>query len=294
MSQDNQNLQPPSAPEPTPSKPYQRNPPIWKVKIIQVLRGTIGILEAAAVKLETAPPPNAEARPGFWSGVLGKIRSLLPANLSTKLSDTALTGIIAAIAVILVWTTTTVFSAKPTEVATIPPVEEFPAPTPTPTPTIAQPPELVTVTPEPQPPAEITPPPEPEPTPTPTPAVELTPEQTLIAAIKNQVGEISDRFANGLIKSIQANFRTSNLTIKISDDWYTLEASQQDKLATEILQRSQQLDFSHLEIVDSQNQLIARNPVVGTEIVIFKRQIIPDKQDPRFLKEVGDLSTKRY
>lgn len=277
MSQDNQNSQPSLPSEPTPSKPYQTDQPIWKVKIIQFLRGTIGILEAAAVKLETAPPANAEARPGFWSGLLAKIRSLLPANLSTKLSDTALTGIIAAIAVILVWTTTTVFSAKPTEIATVPPVEEVPTPTPTPTPAIAQPPELVTVTPEPQPPAEITPPPEPEPepepepTPTPTPAVELTPEQTLIAAIKNQVGEISDRFANGLIKSIQANFRTSNLTIKISDDWYTLEASQQDKLATEILQRSQQLDFSHLEIVDSQDQLIARNPVIGTEIVIFKR-----------------------
>ncbi len=292
MSQDNQNSQPSLPSEPTSPKPYQRDQPTWKVKIIQILRGTIGILETAAVKLETSPPPDAEKTPGFWSGLLAKIRSLLPANLSTKLSDTALTGIIAAIGVILVWTTTTVFSAKPTEVATVPPVEEIP----TPTPTIAQPPESVTVIPEPQPPEEITPPPEPEPEPEPepTPAVELTPEQTLIAAIKNQVGEISDRFANGLIKSIQANFRTSNLTIKISDDWYTLEASQQDKLATEILQRSQQLDFSHLEIVDSQNQLIARNPVVGTEIVIFKRQIIPDKQDPRFLKEVGDLSTKRY
>ncbi|AFY33269.1 hypothetical protein [Calothrix sp. PCC 7507] len=282
MSQDNQNSQPPSSPEPTPPKPYQRNQPIWKVKIIQVLRGTIGILETAVVKLDTAPPPGAEDTPSFWSGLLTKIRSLLPTNFSSNLSDTALTGILAGIAVILVWTTTTVFSAKPTEIATVPPVEEAPIPTPT----IAQPPpESVTVTPEPQPTAEIIPPPEPEPepNPTPTPAVELTPEQALIAAIKNQVAEISDRFADGLIKSIQANFRTSNLTVKISDDWYTLVASQQDKLANEILQRSQQLDFSHLEIVDSQNRLIARNPIVGNEIVIFKRQIITDKKDPRLL-----------
>ncbi len=100
----------------------------------------------------------------------------------------------------------------------------------------------------------------------------MTPEQTLIAAIENQVAEISDRFASGLIKSIQANFRTSNLTLKISADWYTLEESQQDKLAAEILQRSQELDFTHLEIIDSQNKLVARNPVVGTEMVIFKRQ----------------------
>jgi hypothetical protein len=272
MSQDNQNSQPSLPSEPTSPKPYQRDQPIWKVKIIQVLRGTIGILEAAAVKLETAPPPDAEKSPSLWSGLLAKIRSWLPANLSAKLSDTALTGIIAAIALILVWTTTTVFSAKPTEIATLPSVEEVPAPAPTPTPAIAQPPELVTVTPEPQQIEEITPP-EPEPEPTPTPTVELTPEQMLIAAIKNQVGEISDRIASGLIKSIQANFRTSNLTVKISDNWYTLTQSQQDQLAADILQRSQELDFTHIEVVDSQDQLVARNPVVGNEMIIFKRRL---------------------
>jgi outer membrane biosynthesis protein TonB len=208
-----------------------------------------------------------------WGGLLRTIRLFLPSNLSTKLSDTALTGIVTGIAVILVWTTATVFTGKPTEVATVPPIEEVP----TPTPTITTPPE--SVAPEPQPPEEITlppevqtPPPEPEPIPTPAPAIELTPEQALIAAIENQVAEISDRIASGLIKSIQANFRTSNLTVKISDDWYTLQESQQDKLAAEILQRSQELDFTHLEIIDSQDRLIARNPVVGTEMVIFKRQ----------------------
>ncbi|WP_193193398.1 hypothetical protein [Nostoc sp. MG11] len=290
MSQDNQNSQPPSSPEPEanqpPQEPYQRIQPIWKSKIIQILRGTIGVLEATVEKLETAPPPGTEDKPSFfqqlqlkWGGLLRTIRLFLPSNLSTKLSDTGLTAIVAVVAVVIVWTTATVFSSKPVEVATAPPVKEVPAPTPT----ITTPPE--SAVPEPQPPEEITPPSEPEtppsppepqlepiPSPTPTPTLELTPEQTLIAAIENQVAEISDRFASGLIKSIQANFRTSNLTLKISNDWYTLEESQQNKLAAEILQRSQELDFTHLEILDSQNRLIARNPVVGTEMVIFKRQ----------------------
>ncbi|MCW5316235.1 hypothetical protein GTQ43_21175 [Nostoc sp. KVJ3] len=279
MSQDNQSKPTDEPVNQLPQKPYQRVQPIWKAKIIQLLRGTIGVLEVTVDKLETAPPPGTEEKPDFfqqlqlrWGGLLKTIRLFLPSNLSTKLSDTALTGIVAGIAVILVWTTTTVFTGKPTEIATVPPVEEVPAPTPT----ITTSPEAVL--PEPQPPEEITLPPEPElkpepiPTPTPTPVIELTPEQALIAAIENQVAEISDRIASGLIKSIQANFRTSNLTVKISDDWYTLNESQQDKLAAEILQRSQELDFTHLEITDSQNRLIARNPVVGTEIVIFKRQ----------------------
>ncbi|BAY28012.1 hypothetical protein NIES2100_78410 [Calothrix sp. NIES-2100] len=286
MSQDNQNRQ-------RPRKPDQRNQPIWKSTIIQFLRGTIRLLETTVVKLETAPPPGTEETPGFWGGLLAKIRAVLPANLSAKLSDTALTGIIASIAVILVWTTTSLFTNKPAEVATVqpdgsrrvPPVEEIPAPTPIPTPTITTPPTPELATPEPPAPEEITPSPEieptptpqptPEPTPEPTPAVQLTPEQVLIAAIENQVAQISDRIASGLIKSIQANFRTSNLTIKISDDWYSLTESQQDKLAADILQRSQELDFTHLEVVDFQDRLVARNPVVGNEMIIFKRRIIP-------------------
>ncbi|QMS88438.1 hypothetical protein HUN01_12840 [Nostoc edaphicum CCNP1411] len=286
MSQDNQSKSTDEQVTQPPQKPYQRVQPFWKAKIIQLLRGTIGVLETTVDKLETAPPPGTEETPSVfqqlqlrWGRLLRTIRLFLPSNLSTKLSDTALTGIVTGIAVILVWTTTTVLTGKPTEIAAVPPVEEVPVSTPT----ITTPPE--SVAPEPQPPEEITPPPEVEttpatpepepevtPTPTPTPIIELTPEQALIAAIENQVAEISDRIASGLIKSIEANFRTSNLTVKISDDWYTLQESQQDKLAAEILQRSQELDFTHLEIIDSQKRLIARNPVVGTEIVIFKRQ----------------------
>ncbi|QIR38397.1 hypothetical protein HCG51_17920 [Tolypothrix sp. PCC 7910] len=280
MSQDNPKSQ-------RPQRPYQRNQPFWKSTIIQFLRGTIRLLETAVVKLETAPPPGTEENPGFWGGLLAKVRNFLPANLSAKLSDTALTGIIASIAVVLVWTTTSLFTNKPAEVAIAPPAEEVP----TPAPTITTPPSPESTTPETPAPEEITPspsvevPPEPEieptpeatstpePTPTPTPAVQLTPEQVLIAAIENQVAEISDRAASGLIKSIQANFRTSNLTVKISDDWYSLSEAQQDTLAADILQRSQELDFTHLEVVDFQDRLVARNPVVGNEMIIFKRRV---------------------
>lgn len=299
MSQDNQNLQPPSSPKPKGNKgrkrTYQKVQPFWKARTIQILKGAIAVLETTVQKLETQPPPGTEKTPSFrqqfqsgWSGLLAKIRSLLPANLSANLSDTALTGIIVAIAVISVWTTSTIFTTKPTEVATTPPTPSTPSTPEVPTTQETPPPEsLPTQTPSPiaEEPApaveEITPPPEPEaepevtptPTPTPTPTLVLTPEQTLIAAIQNQVAEVSDRFASGLIKSIQANFLTSTLTMKISDDWYTLKEPQQDKLAAEILQRSQELDFTHLEITDSQDRLVARNPVVGNKIVIFKRQL---------------------
>ena len=307
MPQDNQNSQPPFSSEPGGNKPqqrvdsaeqppekrYQKVQPIWKATIIQILRGTIGILETTVEKLEIQPPPGSKETPSFlqklqlgWNAALGKIRSLLPANLSRKLSDTAITGMIAGIAVILVWTTSTVFSSQPTEVATVPPTEETPHATITtppqleapPTPPVSEqtPPVVAEITPSPTqetpsaPTNEEIPPPEPEPTPTPT--LVLTPEQILIASIENQVAQVSDRFASGLIQSIQANFRSSSLALTISDEWYNLKQAQQEKLLDQMLQRSKQLDFSHLDILNSQGKLIARNPVVGTEMIIFQRQ----------------------
>ncbi|HEY9800768.1 MAG TPA: hypothetical protein V6D25_10455 [Leptolyngbyaceae cyanobacterium] len=297
MSQDNR-------PEQPNQRPQRTVQPVWKAAIIRVLRGTIGVLETTVEKLETAPPPGAEASPSFlqqlesrWSRFLLKTRAFIPSNLSTKLSDTALTGIIAGIAVVLVWTTTNIFTSKPTEVATVPPVEEVP----TPTPTISTPPEVITpepppaeeITPEPEaqtpapepeaetPPPEPEPEPEPTPTPTPTPVIQLTPEQILIASIEKQLAEITsevrpaagDAIASNIVKSIQANFRNSSLTVKINDDWYNLKESEQNQIASQILQRSQELDFSHLEIVDSQDKLIARNPVIGNEMIILQRRV---------------------
>jgi hypothetical protein len=318
MSQDNQNSQPPFSPDPeanlpqptveSASQPPQQQDqivqPIWKAITIRILRGTIGVLETTVDKLETQPSAGDKKTPGFFQKlqlalrvVLGKIRSILPQNLSRKLSDTALTSIVAGIAVILVWTSSTVFGSKPTEVATVPPEVETPpsatittAPevetpatlpiaedTPPPVEEIIPPPieetPLPPVAQETQPPVEETLPPEPELELTPTPTLVLTPEQTLIAAIENQVAEVSDRFASGLIQSIQANFRSSSLTIIIQDEWYNLKQSEQDKLLAQMLERSKELDFIHLDIIDSRGKQIARNPVVGSEMIVFQRRI---------------------
>lgn len=267
--------QPPSSPKPRGKPQETQTPQVLKAQSIKALRGTIRVLEGLVAKLEAEPAPGTT--PNFldnilngWGAVLKKIRSFLPENLSA-LSNTALTGIIAGTAVILVWTTSVLLPGKPqpTVVANIPDSEPAPTPTITPPPELTAPtaPEPVEVTPE---PIEVTPPPEPEPSP--APLVQLTPEQNLIASIQNQVAEISDRYADGLIQSIQANFEGSSLTVKVGDDWYSLKQSQQDKLAEKMLERSRELDFTHLEITDPQGKMLARSPVVGNDMVILKRQ----------------------
>ena len=262
---------------------YQKNQPIWKTTIIQVLRGTIGVLETTVVKLETETPNDTQKKTNFlsrWDGFLRTFRLFLPSSISNNVSDMVLTVIFAVIFVVTIGITGFLLIPKSsTQVAIVPPVEEVTATTPIVTP---EPTPTPIVTPEPT----LTPIVTPEPTP--TPIVELTPEQVLLAAIENQfmapgllrkLSEISVLVKNTkdknlisqLIKPLKANFRTSDLTIKVGDIWYKLAKSEQDKLAREILKRSQELNFIHLEVVDFQNKIIARSPVVGKEMIIFKR-----------------------
>ncbi|MBD2304690.1 hypothetical protein H6G17_04040 [Chroococcidiopsis sp. FACHB-1243] len=309
MSQEPSNSQKSPSPERKPkANSFQA---AVKTQTIKLLRGTIGVIEGAIAQLEAEPTTTTEASwweplQDGWSSVLGKIRSVLPANLSGKLSNSALTGIMAGIVVVLVLTTSNLFPGKPTEVAVAPtPRSELPVVTAIPSPTTPEP-SAVTTTPasEPEIPIATTPPSTPSPTNEPSPAVEvepkitipseltapaapqpvkvpksmptlvaqLTPEEILVATIQKQVEEISDRVADGLIQSIQPNFGGSNLVLTLGDDWYDLQSSEQDKLAAQMLERSRELDFSRLEAIDPKGNIIARSPVVGKDMIIFRRQ----------------------
>ncbi|MBP0014652.1 MAG: hypothetical protein J7545_09440 [Roseofilum sp. SBFL] len=111
-------------------------------------------------------------------------------------------------------------------------------------------------------PVEIAPPPPPV----------LTPEQRLIVTIQEQVNRLTEKYEEGLIDSLQANFLNSLLVLKVDRRWYDLPLEQQKRLANDMLRRSRKLDFSRLEIVDLDGHLLARNSVVGTQMVILKAQ----------------------
>jgi uncharacterized small protein (DUF1192 family) len=278
--------------------------PLVKQQGIKALKGTIRLLEQAVERLEaepalkqapksTAPAASTRSRPGkrtqpleaeplqgqlqtigrrlwrSWRGVLRQVRDRLPASINRKWSDQALTGAIVGGVVLLLWSTSILLPdrTQPTTVAKAPPAETVvPSPSPVSTP-IPIPP--IVKAPEAPKPIESSPPPV-VPSPSPPP-LKLTPEQTLIARIQNQVAAISNQYANGLVQSVQANFRSSRLIVHVSNGWYGLSRSQQDKLARELLSRSQNLDFLKLELVDDAGKLLARSPVVGTEMIILKR-----------------------
>jgi len=246
----------------------------------------------------------------WWTGILPNVRGILPAAVNEVLSsDRALSGAIAGILILVLWVTSSLFSSKPPEqVAIAPSSKSAPAkPTPVkekkepksknlpevkvvPPPAPKAPPKAEPAKPQtdvPNPPSKPTPAPtatpspvsspSPAPTPKPTPTpppLKLTPEQTLIARIQDQVAEVSDQYVNGLIQSVQANFRASRLTVKMGDGWYNLLTPQQDSLANDVLKRAQQLNFIKLEMVDAQGNLLARSPVIGSEMVVLKRSLV--------------------
>ena len=215
----------------------------------------------------------------LWQSIVRLVRDLLPPSANQKLSDPILNVAIAAILIVAVGLTLNSFSAKPPQkLAKVPfpaaqqsppTFDDFVAPATPKSPEAIAPSEPISakfksklpdlVAPEKPQPVEIIPPPP------------LTPEQTLIAAIQNQVAEITNRLGGGLVESVQANFSSSILTVKVAQDWYKLSEVEQNQLATKMWKEANSLDFSKLEIANREGQLIARSPVVGSEMIILDR-----------------------
>ena len=287
--------------------------PILKAALIKLLRSSIALLETTVNRLEAEPQPPvspansgdiiapadrvpavisapglsesvAGAVPGrpvdsdqsiaqkarrWWGSILNQVRGRLPVSLSQKLSDPALTGAIAGVLILLFWTTSAVLPSKTKapEVAVAPSVS---TPSPQPVPPQVQ---------APAPPQPVPVSPTPKPKPSPSPALQLSPEQKLIASIQDQVAEVSDRYSSSLIRSVQANFRSSRLVVKLGESWYGLSETQQNKLSNELLKRAQQLDFVKLELSDPEGVLLARSPVVGSEMIILKRTTVAESEE---------------
>jgi hypothetical protein len=99
----------------------------------------------------------------------------------------------------------------------------------------------------------------------------LTSEQIAIAKIQTQVSEVAKQYGESLFGSVQTDFKRGRLVVALNDEWYKLEPSQQTQLVTDLQNRSQSLNFKKLFVADAENNLIARTPVTGNEVVILRQ-----------------------
>ncbi len=217
----------------------------------------------------------------LWQSIVRLVRDLLPPSANQKLSDPILNAGLAAILIVTVGLTLNSLSPKPPEKVAKAPLaiaqqspptfDDFMGAETLKSPGAIAPsgeisdkfksklPDLAA--PKKPEPVELIPPPP------------LTPEQSLIAAIQNQVAEITNRLGGGLVKSVQADFSIGLLTVKVAEDWYKLSEVEQNQLASQMWKEANSLDFSKLQIANLEGKLIARSPVVGSEMIILERGI---------------------
>lgn len=175
-----------------------------------------------------------------WKRLLRGVRSQLPRPWQAQLSDQVLSAILLGLLFLLLTLGHPLGRSQPSRVAQ-----------PAPEVAQAQPaaPELPAL---------------------PAPPLEVSPEQTRIADIQEQVAEITQTYATGLIQSVRANFQQGWLKVDLGPQWYNLVRSHQEQMAQDLYKRAQELSFSKLYLLDDSQNLVARNPVVGQRMVILK------------------------
>jgi chemotaxis protein histidine kinase CheA len=104
------------------------------------------------------------------------------------------------------------------------------------------------------------------------PELNFTPEQNLIAALTTKLGELAQDYPSEFIQNVQVNLPDSSLIIQVTDGWYELEESRQNSLGNEILQRSRAFRFDKLELQDKMGTLIARNPIIGENMIMLQNK----------------------
>ncbi|MDB9527219.1 hypothetical protein PN498_14560 [Oscillatoria sp. CS-180] len=106
-----------------------------------------------------------------------------------------------------------------------------------------------------------------------------------IFEVQTQLTEPSIPNASRVIDSVQADFATNRLTLVLNGDWFRLSDYEQITLANQLLAQSKGLAFDAVEFRSPEGALIARNPVIGKDVVILLREKPPEialPEKPRY------------
>jgi hypothetical protein len=214
----------------------------------------------------------------LWSKGLDLLKRRLPGTLASELTDRFLTIAIISALVLVYWFFSSLTAGKPavakqptfpkptTEpIVTRPIVEPIrPSAAPKKAPVIAaqpsKPPSKLPANTSAQP---VKPSPE-----APKPILDLSEVQTQLASTVANVDP-------GLIASVRLLESNRRLQATLGETWFGLNSVAQDQVAQDLWERSKSLKFEQFELRDDGGELVARSPVVGPNIIVFKRQNSP-------------------
>jgi hypothetical protein len=127
----------------------------------------------------------------------------------------------------------------------------------------------------------------------PLPEAPLTPEQSLLAVIQQELIDLEGLYPPQLIQRIEPDFLVSRLTLTIGANWQQLSAKQQQTLLDTLWQRAQKLSFAQLRLYAPDGDLIARSPVVGQQMVVLQSAEPLAEQSPDFWHDSGSVKPNR-
>ncbi len=180
---------------------------------------------------------------GFRARVLAQFRRFLPAPIR-QFSDAILIAIVVAIVTVGIWFVDGFFvPSKAPVVATTPAA---------PAATTGEIPAIIA--------------------PTATASPQIDPDRAFVAAIQNQLSEITSQYPDEIVKSIAIDLTRDRLIVRLDPLWYTFDDRQQNSLTDRMWLQAQSNHFTKLEIQDSQGIAIARSPVVGKHPIILQRR----------------------
>ncbi|MGF1461370.1 MAG: hypothetical protein ACFBSG_20380 [Leptolyngbyaceae cyanobacterium] len=192
----------------------------------------------------------------FWLRLLVGVRNRIPA--AAKLSNSVLSAILIGVLVLLLIVINSLRQPASASLdeprSTTAPAQNVPAAT-----SPAEPLPVV----EPAPASDVEPASEP-------------PTSDRIAQIQVQLTDSEILNAQRVIDSVQADFNRNAVTLNLNGDWYRLSNYDRRQLANALRQRSEKLDFSSLQMQDTEGRLVARSPVVGDAMVILLNEPPPE------------------
>lgn len=216
-----------------------------------------------------------------WRGLINLVRAVLPDTWNQKLPTPLLNLLLAGAIALTLWITPSIlFPRSAPNVATQPPQSEIPDSSVPPALDVADTSEdaqdskpLTSLSGETEIPLESIV--------SESGDLELPPvrgfspsQRKSIETLQKQLMDLRNRYDSTplLIQSAHVNAKRDRLTVELGEDWYELPPRRQDRLAEDLWQRSQQASLPKLLLIDGEQTVLARSPMVGQEILILQRQ----------------------
>lgn len=225
----------------------------------------------------------------IWRFAIDQLRPRLPEPLK-PLSDRALSGVVLGTLLLLLWLLSAIPSGKatpaPTPSAPVPSISrstpkspatgvarsiESPRGQSQPVPQSLTAPDQRSTLASPGPSSAIAPTPSPAPLAGTRSSVPLSPEQKLLAFLQEPLQKQDPDLAQ-VVMAVKPQATAEGLQLLMGDNWRSLSTDNQDRLANTLLQQAQQKNLTELELIDSEGTVLARSPIVGSEMVILQRR----------------------